>query len=126
MVYYIHGLRHYHKHVKTLFKQIPYSAQTISCDNQHVKIFTLHSSSRLHCIFFVAVSHLNPFQVLCCFAALHDILRNSFVPKFVPRSLLCLDLSCRVLGSFPALSLDFFCFLSSAFSLFCFSFFIKR
>jgi len=116
----------YHqKRIKTLFKQIPYSAQTISCDNQHVKIFTLHSSSRLHCIFFFAVSHLNPFQVLCCFVA-HDILCYSFVPKFVPRSVLCLDLSSRALGSFPALSLDFFCFLSSAFSLFCFSFFIKR
>ncbi len=75
-------------------------------------------SSRLHCIFFVAVSRLNPFRCGVVLLFLHTILRNSFVPIFVPRSLLCLDLSSRVLGSFPALSLDFFCFLSSAFACF--------
>lgn len=47
---------------------------------------------------------------------------RQFVPKSAPRSLLCLDLASRAQpGSGPALSLDFLCFLSSPFRLFCFS-----
>lgn len=62
-----------------------------------------------------------PPGVFCCLIVFCALLLRQFVPKSAPRSLLCLDLASRAQpGSSPALSLDFLCFLSSPFRLFCF------
>lgn len=82
---------------------------------------TWQQTNFIHCALFPPFWF--PSRCFCCLIVLRTLLLRQFVPKSAPRSLLCLNLASRAQpGSSPALSLDFLCFLSSPFRLFCFSF----